>query len=65
MKRWALIVAGLYVALLLVMTVPAILLALAPHVGVGEAFKAFAAWPYWVWLVIMLVSQIALLAVPV
>jgi hypothetical protein len=65
MKRWALIVAGLYVALLLVMTVPAILLAFAPHVGVGEAFKAFVAWPYWVWLVIMLVSQIALLAVPV
>ena len=65
MKRWALIVAGLYVALLLALTVPAILLAFAPKVGVGEALKAIVAWPYWLWLLIMLVSQLALLAVPV
>jgi hypothetical protein len=68
MKRWALIVAALYVALLVVLTVPAILLAFAPKVGVGEALKAIVgwpSWPYWLWLVIMLVSQLALLSVPV
>ena len=65
MKRWAWIVAALYAALLLVMTVPAILLAFAPRVGVGEVFKVFVAWPYWLWLVLMFVSQLALLAVPV
>jgi hypothetical protein len=65
MKRWALIVAGLYVALLLVMTVPAILLAFAPKLRLGEAVNAFAWWPYWLWLAIMFASQIALLSVPV
>ena len=65
MKRWALIVAALYVALLLVLTVPAILLAFAPQVSAKEVVKEFAFWPYWLWLVVMFVSQLALLAVPV
>lgn len=65
MKRWAWIVAALYAALLLVMTVPAILLAFVPQIGPGQAVKAFAWWPYWAWLVVMFASQLALLAVPV
>ncbi|HEX9046079.1 MAG TPA: hypothetical protein VF988_03555 [Verrucomicrobiae bacterium] len=58
-------VAGLYAALLLALTVPAILLAFAPGIGLGEAVKAFKWWPYWLWLAVMLASQLALLAVPV
>ncbi len=65
MKRWTWIVAGLYTALLLVMTVPAILLAFVPQIGVGEAFKAIVVWPYWLWLAIMFASQASLLSVPV
>ncbi len=65
MKRWAWMVAALYVALLLTLTLPAILLAFAPKVSAGEAAKAFVAWPYWIWLAVMFVSQLALLAVPV
>ena len=65
MKRWALIVAALYVALLLVLTVPAIMLAFAPQVSAREVVKAFAFWPYWLWLAVMFASQLALLAVPV
>lgn len=65
MKRWAWIVAALYTALLLVLTVPAILLAFVPKLGPGEAVKAFAWWPYWAWLAVMFASQLALLAVPV
>lgn len=65
MKRWALLVAALYAALLLVMTVPAILLAFAPKVSPGEAARTFVCWPYWLWLAVMFASQLALLAVPV
>ena len=65
MKRWAWIVAALYAALLLVMTLPAIWLAFAPNLRLGEAVNAFTWWPYWLWLAIMFVSQVALLSVPV
>jgi len=65
MKRWALIVAALYAALLLVMTVPAIWLAFAPKLRLGETVNAFVWWPYWLWLAIMFTSQVALLSVPV
>lgn len=66
MKRWAWMVAALYAAVLLVLTVPAGLLAFAPKVPkLGEAFQVFVWWPYWLWLAAMLVTQLALLAVPV
>lgn len=65
MKRWAWIVAALYAALLLVLTVPAGLLAYAPKVKLGEAAQVFAWWPYWLWLALMLASQFTLLALPV
>jgi hypothetical protein len=65
MKHWAWIVAALYAALLLVMTVPAILLAFVPQVSPRDAVKAFTWWPYWLWLAIMFASQVALLSVPV
>jgi len=65
MKRWDWIVAALYAALLLVLTVPAGLLAYAPKVKLGEAAQVFAWWPYWLWLALMLASQFTLLALPV
>ena len=65
MKRWEWIVAALYAATLLVLTVPAILLAFVPKIGPGEALKILAWWPYWGWLGVMFVSQFTLLAVPV
>jgi hypothetical protein len=65
MKRWAWMVAALYTALLLVMTVPATLLAFVPQIKPAEAAKVFSFWPYWLWLTVMFVSQFALLAVPV
>lgn len=65
MKPWALLVAGLYTALLLVLTVPAILAAFAPKIGLKAAVEPFTNRPYWIWLVVMFVSQLALLAVPV
>ena len=58
-------VAALYAAELLVLTVPAGMLAYAPNVKLGEAIQVFVWWPYWLWLALMLVSQFTLLAVPV
>ena len=65
MKRWAWIVAGLYGLILLVLTAPAVLLAFAPKMGPKDVSGLFASWPYWIWLAIMVVSQFALLTVPV
>lgn len=65
MKRWAWVVAALYAALLLLLTVPAIWLAFAPKFGLGEAASVLGIWVYWVWLAIMLMGQLALLTVPV
>lgn len=65
MTRWAWIVAALYAALLLVLTVPATLLAFAPLFKLGPAVQILINWPFWLWLALMFVSQLALLAVPV
>lgn len=64
MKRWAWIVAALYVALLLALTIPAVVLAF-PTAKVSEALSAFGWPPYWIWLAILFLSQWALLSVPV
>jgi hypothetical protein len=64
MKRWAILVAALYCLILAALTVPAITLALS-DVQSKDAAQAYADWPYWTWLVVMLLGQAALLAVPV
>ena len=65
MKRWPWIVAGLYGLIFIVLTAPAILLAFAPKVSVAETLQIYATWPYWLWLAVMILSQAALLGVPV
>lgn len=65
MKRWALVVAALYILILAVLTVPTIMLAFAPRENLSRAAGVFSDWSYWVWLLIMGLSQFALLSVPV
>jgi len=65
MKNWALLVTGLYLLIIVILTVPVILLAFVPAVGLGDALKTYLFLPYWLWLAIMVVSQFALLGVPV
>jgi hypothetical protein len=65
MKRWALVVAGLYVMILMVVTVPVILLAAIPKMKADEAVTAYIHWQYWLWLAVMGLSQFVLLLVPV
>ena len=63
MKRWALVVAGLYLVVLLVLSGPAVMLAF-PSEDVNLQELYLDGW-YWLWLAIMVVSQFALLLVPV
>ena len=68
MKRWALIVVGLYLAALLALTWPVVYAAFTggeDGIEAGEALGVFGGWPYWAWLGIMALGQAALLAVPV
>jgi hypothetical protein len=65
MKRWAWLVAGLYFIALVALTLPAIMVAFAPKLSVKDAAGVYAAWPYWVWVAVMVLGQFALLAVPV
>jgi hypothetical protein len=72
MKRWAWIVAALYVATLVVLTVPVLVTAFATDLKTSELTKipgmmiTVAAWPpYWLWLILMFTAQVCLLAVPV
>ena len=68
MKRWALLVAGLYFLILFVLTVPVIMLAFASKADWptwAEAAEVYTVWQYWLWLAIMVISQAALLTVPV
>lgn len=65
MKRWAWLVAALYVLTLVVLTVPACFAAFVPKIKLTDALGPFVSLPYWIWLVVMLLGQFALLAVPV
>jgi hypothetical protein len=64
MKRWAILVVALYCLILAALTVPVMLLAL-PKVKLEDAANVYATWPYWTWLLVMVLGQAALLAVPV
>jgi hypothetical protein len=70
MKRWALVVAGLYFLILVVLTVPVLLLAFAPQVnakGISakELVEPYCQLSYWLWVGVMVLGQAALLVVPV
>ena len=66
MKRWAFVVAGLYMLVLAALMAPAALLAFPMNkVGFEGIAEAYTSWPLWVLLVLMALSQFALLSVPV
>jgi hypothetical protein len=65
MKRWALVVVGLYLLISVVLTLPVVKIAFSPNLELPEAVKVYVAWPYWLGLGVMLLAQAALLAVPV
>jgi hypothetical protein len=65
MKRWALVVAALYLLILVVLTVPVTLLAFAPKASAKDIAEAYVRFPYWLWVGVMVLGQAALLVVPV
>lgn len=65
MKRWALVVAALYLLILVVLTVPVTLLAFTPKAGAEDIAKVYRYVPYWLWVGVMVLGQAALLVVPV
>ena len=79
MKRWAIITVGMYVLVLLLLTIPLMLIgwlkwgiggagggrALVWDMPPGEAIKIFAEWGYWLWLGVLVSAQALLLLVPV
>ncbi len=65
MKRWALLVAGLYVVILAILAVPGIWLAFGLHSGSVSPGQVYLTLPTWLWLGVLGLSQFALLAVPV
>ena len=65
MKRWALVVAALYLLILVLLTVPVTLLAFAPKASAKDIAEAYVRFPYWLWVGVMVLGQAALLVVPV
>lgn len=66
MKRWAVVVAVLYLMILAVLTAPALLIAFPwEKMGPDALLSTYAGWGYWVFIVVLALAQFALLAVPV
>jgi hypothetical protein len=58
-------VACLYPLIIFAITCPVIVLAWLPDVSVDNPGGVYLWWPYWVWLAVMFVCQLALLVLPV
>jgi len=65
MKRWAVVVAILYGLMLGVLWLPGYLLAFAPNANFSRAVGMVIHWQAWLFLAVMVLAQIAMLAVPV
>jgi len=61
MKRWAFVVLGLYLLILVVLTVPVTLLAFAPKANVKDVVECYGYLPYWLWVGVMVLGQAALM----
>lgn len=67
MNRWAIRVAVLYVAIVFVLTLPALLVGFGSKssINLKDTLELYASWQYWLILVLLFVCQYSLLRVPV
>lgn len=65
MKRWALLVAGLYVIVFITLTTPLLVAAFWPDASFGSAGEVYEQWVYWLLIPIVFMLQVSLLVVPV
>lgn len=64
MKKWQWVVAGLYGALVVILTVPVLFAAFGGRFS-GGPHGIYAQWPYWLGIVVLILAQAAFLSVPV
>lgn len=64
MKRWPVVIALLYGITLTVLIVPAVFLEFIGSKDKVDPIAMFGSWEYWLWLVVLILNQWALLAVP-
>jgi hypothetical protein len=64
MKRWAILVAVLYLLIIAALTAPLGMVCFK-DTDFKEAAKVYDSWLFWAWLGVMVLAQIALLVVPV
>lgn len=72
MKRWAVLTVAIYVAMLVLLTVPVVYLTFGDGiwgenngVALKEILTGFKDWSYWAWLVVMAAGQALLLFAPI
>jgi len=65
MKRWPIWISLLYAVTLIALTVPAVNLIFVSHTEKMDSGALFGSWQYWMWIVILMLNQWALLSLPV
>ncbi len=65
MKRWPVWIVLLYGLTLIALTVPAVRLIFISHKDNVEPGALFGSWEYWIWIVVLMLNQWALLLLPV
>lgn len=65
MKRWPIWIVLLYTLTLIALTVPAVKLVFISHKENLDPWALFGSWQYWMWIVILMLNQWALLSLPV
>ena len=65
MKRWPLVIALLYAITFIALTVPAVHLVFLFYKDKVDPVALFGSWQYWMWIVILMLNQWALLSLPV
>jgi hypothetical protein len=65
MKRWPVWIALLYAVTLIALTAPAVSLVFIGYKEPADPLELFKSWGYWMWVVILMLNQWALLALPV
>jgi hypothetical protein len=65
MKRWGLVVTGLYFCALIALSFPVMFVAFWPEECLGEMLGIYRCWAYWIWIFVMISGAVLLLLVPI
>lgn len=64
MKRWPIMIVLLYAVTLIALTIPGVYIVFLFHKEKIDPQAFFGSWPYWAWIVILVLDQWALLSLP-